>query len=257
MKYEDLCYQMEISERRPLQKNELIAKKAILEYLKQVNKDDMQLRTSNAMDNLLLEYFAKKETPDEKILLDILNEFNFNYSMSVHNAIYYLLSTENDDYMSVNPLSWPGVYSIQKNDSKYKLETILGSIEVYKANEILDSSVFDKQLMGQCYERTYDYIKENNQARAIISYMPNFFYGGHYHAYVKNEDSILDIAANALYYKKEYADKILCGDKLLELSYKQVKKKYQTIKHTTPQLSDKNKLLTLALYYNKNTKKMK
>ena len=206
------------------------------------------------MDNLLLEYFAQKETANEEIMLDVLNKYNFNYSMSVHNAIYYLLATENDDCMSINPLAWPGVYNIQKDDIKYYLDTILGLIEVYKASEMLSSNVFEKQLMGQCYERTYDYIKENTKASAILSYMPNFFYGGHYHAYVEREDGILDIAANAFYYKKESADKILCGDKIAKLTYKQAKQKYQTIKNTTPQVESKNKLLTLALYYDRNRK---
>ena len=79
--------------------------------------------------------------------------------------------------------------------------------------------------------------------------MPNFFYGGHYHAYLKNSDSILDIASNAIYYSKDSSSKILCGDIIAELSYKQAVNKYNNLKSVEPKLPSKNKLLTLGLYY--------
>lgn len=84
---------------------------------------------------------------------------------------------------------WPGVKNIEKSESKYILETILGTIEVYQASKIFMHSpsypIFNKTLMGQCYERIYDFLKENNDYKVALQYMLNFFYGGHYHTYLE------------------------------------------------------------------------
>ena len=34
----------------------------------------------------------------------------------------------------------------------------------------------------------------------IVSYVPNIFVGGHYHAYAKCNDTIVDSASNAIYF---------------------------------------------------------
>ena len=175
--------------------------------------------------------------------------------MSIHNAIYYLLATDREYDNTIDPLLWPGINDIKRDESKYILSTILGTIEVYKASEILSDSksyhIFEKDLMGKCYERTYDFLRENNDYRAVLSYMPNFFYGGHYHAYLEKDNEVLDIASNALYYSGQSINKILCGEILAKLTYKQVKQKFNRIKNTTPNIGSENKLLTLALYYDR------
>ena len=179
--------------------------------------------------------------------------------MSIHNALYYLLATDNEKDESVDPSSWPGVYAIKSENPKYTLETILGPIEVYKASEVLKDSpsihIFDKPLMGECHERSYDFLKENHDYKAVLSYMPNFFYGGHYHSYLEKDETTLDIASNALYRDSSSASKILCGDVIVKLTYKQAKQKFQTIRNTVPNIKPNQKLLTLALYYDQKRDK--
>ena len=154
--------------------------------------------------------------------------------MSIHNAIYYLLATEKERFDKIDPMLWPGVKSIKKSESKYILETILGTIEVYQASKMFmdspSSIIFNKTLMGQCYARTYDFLKENNDYKAVLQYMPNFFYGGHYHAYLEKNKQVLDIASNAFYSSKDSINKILCGEVLAKLTYKQVRQKFREIK---------------------------
>lgn len=253
MKYRDFCRQYELRETLPVKINSFRASDVIKEYIEKCGKVDLFLRTGDYVEDLLYEYFAVKGTDDEKILKELMEYYKFNYSMSIHNAIYYLLSNDKEVSKSIDPLSWPGILDIKVDGSKYILYTILGNIEVYKASEILKDSksyyIFMKELMGQCYQRSYEFLKENGDYRAILSYMPNFFYGGHYHAYLKNTDSILDIASNAIYYDSEFSDKILCGDIIAELSYKQVVNKFDTLRNVEPKLPSKNKLLTLGLYY--------
>ena len=260
MKYKDFYEQEELRERKPEQKNNLIAEEFILKFLEMTYRDREELlyQTGNPIEELLYDFFSLKGTEFEKDFLDLLNSYNFNYSMSIHNAIYYLLATDREYDNTIDPLLWPGINDIKKDESKYILSTILGTIEVYKASEILSDSksyhIFEKDLMGKCYDRTYDFLRENNDYRAILSYMPNFFYGGHYHAYLEKDNEVLDIASNALYCSRQSINKILCGEILAKLTYKQVKQKFNRIKNTIPDIGSKNKLLTLALYYDRKKK---
>ncbi|MDE6142228.1 MAG: hypothetical protein K2G03_06455 [Bacilli bacterium] len=205
------------------------------------------------VEYLLHEYFEIKGTKNEEDFIKLLNKYNFDYSMSIHNALYYLLATDNEKDDSVDPASWPGVHEITSKDHKYTLNTVLGTIEVYKASEVLRDSpsihIFDKTLMGECHERSYDFLKENHDYQAVLSYMPNFFYGGHYHSYLEKGNTILDIASNALYTDSSSANKILCGDVITKLTYKQVKQQFQHIRNIVPNINTRQKLLTLALYY--------
>lgn len=255
MKYKNFYEQKKLREIKPEQKNNSIAEEFISKFLKMTYKDELLYQTGNHIEDLLYEYFSLKGTEIEKVFLDLLNSYNFNYSMSIHNAIYYLLATDREYVNTIDPLLWPGINDIKRDGPKYILNTILGTIEVYKASEMLSDSksyhIFKKNLMGQCYERTYDFLRENNDYRAVLSYMPNFFYGGHYHAYLEKNNEVLDIASNALYYSEQSINKILCGEILAKLTYKQVKQKFNVIKNTIPNINTKNKLLTLALYYDK------
>lgn len=254
MKYQDFCRQIELREDKSNYKNNVIAEKVLSEYLDKIEKSDISYRiTGNFIEDLIYNYFLIKGTKNEKEFNEILNSYNFNYSMSIHNAIYYLLATEREYVDNINPLLWPGVKEINKCDSKYILNTVLGKIEVYKASEFFANSsyyhIFNKKLMGECYERTYDFLRENKDYQAVLSYMPDFFEGGNYHAYLKKDGQVLDIASNAIYFSKDSIDKIFCGETIAELSWKQVQKKFNVIKNTTPMISSKQKLLTLTLYY--------
>ncbi len=255
MKYNDFCQQMELRERKPRRKDNLIAEEVISEYLKRTCKVELSDQGENSIEDLLYEYFSIKESVDEKVFLEVLDFYHFNYSMSIHNAIYYLLATKRDHIDGINPLLWPGVYDIKKDKSRYILDTTLGTVEVYQASDIFSNSksfhIFKKDLTGQCYERSYDFLCENHDYQAVLSYMPNFFYGGHYHAYLEKGDEVLDIASNALYDSKESIDKILYGEVIAKLTYKEVQQKFNTLKNTIPNVSPKNKLLTLALYYDR------
>lgn len=255
MTYRDLCNQAHLREDLPAEEDYILALQLLSKYLEMTGQDYFGCIVGSPIENLLIEYFQAKGTKEEEIFRELFASYEFNYSMSVHNAIYYLLATEKERDDRVSPLSWPGVNEIKRDGSKYILDTILGNIEIYKASEVLcyskSSYIFDRTLMGQCYERSYEFLRENQDYKAVLSYMPNFFYGGHYHAYLEKESEVLDIASNAIYYSKESANKILCGEIVATLSYKQVQQKYNMLKKVAPDISSNNKLLTLALYYDK------
>lgn len=252
MKYEDFYKQTYLREDKPNRKNDLIAKKILLELSK---KDLPYPVIPDYSESLLYNYFYLKNTEYEKEFTTLLNLHNFNYSMSIHNAIYYLLATDSERVDEIDPLKWPGMQEINRDGARYILQTILGEIEVYKASDLFSDSnsshIFAKELMGHCCERTYDFARENKDYQAVLAYMPNFFCGGNYHAYLEKDNQVLDIASNALYTSRESIDKIFNGEEIIKLSYPQIEKKFKLIKRRIPRINNKQKLLTLTLYYDR------
>ena len=252
MDFEEYLEQHVLYTVEPERINNLTAKKVLNEYIKKSGKLPKNL--NEFIEDLLFTYFEIEDANDKKLFDDILNSYNSNYQFTIANAIYYLLGKKKElKPLNINPLLWPGVIDIQKENNKYIVETILGNIEVYKANKIFsntDSShIFKRELMGQCYNRTYEFLKQNRDYNAVLSYEPNFFYGGHYHAYLEKNSQVLDIAANAYYKTKEFSDKILCGKVIKKLSYEETEEKFKELQYETPEFENYNKLHVLALYY--------
>ncbi len=254
MKYEDFINWSNYRETLPMIKENLIAFKVIQEYLS--NSFNHKYNINNAPNyvlELLYNYSLISDDVNKQIINKILTNYNFNYSISIHNAIYSLLNLEESNLIA--PLSWPGIENIDyKENSYYTLNTTLGTIKVFKASKIFSktrsSIIFaKKKLIGECYARTYDFIKQNKEYNAIISYMPNFFYGRHYHAYIENNKEVIDIAANAYYNSKSFSNKTLCGNIITKLSYEKIEEEFGKIINKIPEFKKEDKLHILALYY--------
>lgn len=210
--------------------------------------------TGNYIEDLLYLYFSLKGKKHDDELNNILNSYNFNYQMSIHNAIYYLLGKRKElEGVNINPVLWPGVDDIKNSHKGYELDTKLGLIKVRKAQPLFSKTssakVFRKQLMGECHERTLDFLRENTDYQAVLSYMPNFFLGGHYHSYLEKDGCILDIASNAFYDDQDSIKKIFNGEVIEKVSYKKVMDDFDRLKKRVTNIPDKQKLLTLSLYY--------
>lgn len=263
MEFYNLVRQYQLREKEPGDEDDKIAKMVLMEYSEKYEL--LSPINGHYMSNLLSNYFLVKNTEKGKFLERIMNQYNFNYAMSIHNAIYNLLGREHDLRLAYDdPLLWPGVESIENEGNCYILKTVLGEIKVSKASDLFQNTnseyIFNKYLMGKCHERSYDFIKENkNDYRVILSYMPNFFSGGYYHTYLENDTSILDIAANSYYVLKEDSSKILNGTIIKKLNYNEIEKIYKNLYEKMPQLRgmDREKLLTITLYFDYiNSKKI-
>ena len=140
---------------------------------------------------------------------------------------------------------------INHTNDCYTVETNIGTINVAKASVLFSGTtsahIFQKPLMGECYARSYDFLKENRDYHAVLSYMPNFFYGGHYHAYLEKDSKTLDIASNAFYESKESADKVLNGKIIAKLSYEEVERQFKKVKKLSPEIKHYSKLHVLTL----------
>lgn len=201
------------------------------------------------LDTLLYNCFYLRKIGKYQVLEEILNKYNINYYYSIHNAIYNLLGIEKD-----KSLYWPGVIAEKDDGILYELKTVLGTIKIYKASKIFSgtksSYIFKKSLITCCYERSFDFLKENRDYKAVLSYNSNLFVGGHFHAYLEKDEITLDISSNALYTSKEDKDKVLKGEILAKLTYDEVVAAFNELLEKAPDLDkDDNKLQVLSLYY--------
>lgn len=205
----------------------------------------------NPLASLLYNYFYLKKKDKHQILEEVLNKYSINYNSSIHNAIYDLLGSKKD-----KSLLWPGVISEDDDGFLYKLKTNIGTIKVYKANEIFKNTksayIFKRTLRNCCHMRSFDFLSENRDYKAVLSYNENLFVGGYFHSYLEKDDITLDIASNALYKSREYKEKVLNGEVLAKLTYDEVILKFMRVLEEIPKLNpDDDKLQVLALYYGK------
>lgn len=86
-------------------------------------------------------------------------------------------------------------------------------------------------------------------SEAIVSYLPNLFVGGYYHAYLKCKNGNLVDPASNLVMLNENAKQLLTGDIVFSLTKEQLEqnlKQLQTVERI--ELYDCPKLLQLALF---------
>ena len=227
--------------------NNLVAE-FILDECKELKP--FNIHAKDAVGKLFLYYFLLKKVNNHHELDKILSNYSLNYTSVIHNAIY--------DMLEDNPVTvlWPFVSFVEKCGSFYTLNTCRGSINVYKASDIFKNSkssyIFKRQLKEKCFARSFDFLSENRDYKAVLSYDDNLFVGGHFHAYLEKEDITLDIASNALYKSREERDKVLKGEIITKLTYEEATDSFNKVLEEVPDLDrDDDKLQVLALYYGK------
>lgn len=179
----------------------------------------------------------------------LLQKNNLRYSTTIREAIIYLLSKKEELDYPLNPVYFPGIIRITQANNAFKIDTIMGEIYVKNATSIFENSsssnIFQKTLTGCCYTRSYEFLEENKEYQVIFSWMPNLFAGGHYHVYLKNKASVLDIASNAYY--ENYTYQIpLTGKKFKIATFEEIQKDLQDIPKNLPW---NDKLFLLSHYY--------
>lgn len=230
MEFADVIREFNILVDKIQYKEDKNAYKVLKKFKRIYGKDDIEkaYSSSDMIGTLFNLYFKIKGTNKGKVLEEILMNNGFNINSSIHNAIYHLLGNEADFAgIRIDPAKFVGVDYVKSNGVQHVLETKKGKIEVYNATQIFRNSksrgIFQLQLPRLCYARTYDFIKMHpNDSKAVIMKMPNFFYDGHYHAYVERENDVIDIAANAYYDSLEEASKVLNGEVIGKYTFDEI-----------------------------------
>ncbi len=260
--YDDLYEQQEIRATKSKWKQNSIAAWILFEYSKRNPGCEFRYpNTGNFIEDLLGNYFLSESIEEKQKWIELFEENKFQYSESIRNGIYYLFGKKKELGENEADALWPGIKEITQSNNQYTLETVLGTIKVSKASRLFYNTpsayVFRKQLIGECHERSYDFLKKNQDYSVVLSYMPNLFSGGYYHSYLQKGDTILDIASNSFFDSKESSDKLFNGETIAKLSYQEVEENFQKLREKIPELDNKQKLLSLSLYYDRINHKTK
>jgi hypothetical protein len=155
--------------------------------------------TGNLVDTFFENYPNLYQSHRMEISL-LLKQKNFKEKSALHEMLYRFLEDENTNELKRMPF----VNDIKEENKKYNIDTSLGRISLRKASDYFASTksryIFKKTLTGMCFDRTIEFIEQNPEYQAIVSYLPNVFIGGHYHAYAKKDDIIVDPACNAMFF---------------------------------------------------------
>ena len=150
-------------------------------------------------DTFIYNYVELSKYQKDEVSL-LLKQKNCNQQALLNECIYEALSSN----PLINIKDVPLINKATNDKDKMILETTFGTIRLGKASEYFkdtkSSYIFNKKLTGECFDRTLEFVKDNEEYDAIVSYVPNIFVGGHYHAYAKCNDTIVDSASNAIYF---------------------------------------------------------
>lgn len=235
-----------------------IAQNILIKFCGLCHLDATQVETD--MRSLLKTYVIVKEINDEKAerLLTMLMEANdICYPYCIREATGRLLAKSNSHLSYLSPTLLPGIKQISQDGELYQLDTKIGTIHIRKASDVFQNTnssyIFERTLLQECYARSFDFLKENQDTyRVVLSYLPTFFTTGYYHAFLTNGTEVLDIASNTFYPDKKEAEKMFCGNTLGVLSYEEVTKLEQELlerMYPNEKPHHKDRVLHLVAHY--------
>ena len=168
------------------------------EWLAKKNKLPFE-DASSVIDRFFINYINLYQTHPEEIRL-CLSKKRFNEKSALHEILYTFLENEDIKKLSKVPL----IHEIKQQDNDYILNTTIGTIHLQKASKYFADTksafIFQNKTSNLCFEKTCEFIGQNPDYQAIVKYLPNVFTGGHYHAYAKKKDMIVDPACNAVFF---------------------------------------------------------
>lgn len=154
---------------------------------------------SKLQDTFIYNYVELSKYQKEEVSL-ILKQKKYKQQALLNECIYEALSSN----PLINIEDVPLINKVTNENNKITLETRLGIVKLGKASEYFKDTksayIFNKKLACECFDRILEFVKENEEYDAIVSYIPNIFVGGHYHAYAKCNDTIVDSASNTIYF---------------------------------------------------------
>ena len=235
-----------------------IAQEILIKFYDLCHLDATQVEPN--MRSLLKTYVIIKEIHDEKAesLLTMLMEANdICYPYCIREATGRLLAKSNSHLSYLSPTLLPGIKQISQDGELYQLDTKIGTIHIRKASDVFQNTnssyIFERTLLQECYARSFDFLKENQDTyRVVLSYLPTFFTTGYYHAFLTNGTEVLDIASNAFYPDKKEAEKMFRGNTLGVLSYEEVTKLEQKLlekMYPNEKPRHKDRVLHLVAHY--------
>lgn len=174
--------------------------------LKQYAKDkDLPFIEYEEPIDEFLHNYALLSKIDPIYVRNLLGNYDFSEKSAIHELLYLFLKDQDIKDMIGNNL----IRKINLRDGKYTIDTSEGIIKLASAKEFFEKTeaswVFQQELSGQCYKRTTEFVQQMPDYELIVTHLPNIFGSttfnlGHYHAYAKNKEIIVDPAINGIFF---------------------------------------------------------
>ena len=178
----------------------------VISELKQYAKDkDLPFIEYEEPIDEFLHNYALLSKIDPIYVRNLLGNYDFREKSAIHELLYLFLKDQDIKDMIGNNL----IRKINLRDGKYTIDTSEGIIKLASAKEFFEkieaSWVFQQELSGQCYKRTTEFVQQMPDYELIVTHLPNIFGSttfnlGHYHAYAKNKEIIVDPAINGIFF---------------------------------------------------------
>lgn len=178
----------------------------VISELKQYAKDkDLPFIEYEEPIDEFLHNYALLSKIDPIYVRNLLGNYDFSEKSAIHELLYLFLKDQDIKDMIGNNL----IRKINLRDGKYTIDTSEGIIKLASAKEFFEKTeaswVFQQELSGQCYKRTTEFVQQMPDYELIVTHLPNIFGSttfnlGHYHAYAKNKEIIVDPAINGIFF---------------------------------------------------------
>lgn len=243
-----------------------------LENQYQYREENMQIMNRNKMQEMLKYFFYLCQNNHIRYVQgeNLWNTFVDNYySLSEkgfqkeidlymkangfqENAFIYELLHDRNDNHEIQKLI---IKQTNKNIiSLYNREIEFMDADQYFKNTELEEFFKTKQLAGECFDRSLELLFYLPNSNVIVSYLPNIFAGGYYHAYISCDNGILvDPASNLVLLNQEAKD-LLNGQIIFSMNQEEVETELKSLGtiHGIVEY-DRPQLLKLALFYECNS----
>lgn len=239
-----------------------------LERQYQYREENMQVMNRNKMNDMLKYFFylCKKNHTSYFQGNGLWNTFVVNYDSLVRKG----LQNDIDFYMKANGFQEDAfIYEllhdrnsnqnihdlIVKKDNYssitlYNKEIQFMDADQYFENTGLRDFFITQKLKEECFDRSLDLLSYIPGSKAVISYLPNIFVGGYYHAYISCVNGILVDPASNLVLLNQEAKNLLKGQVVFSISKEELHDQLELL-NTVNGMSeyDRPQLLKLALFY--------
>lgn len=241
-----------------------------LDELYQYKEENMRIINKNKMLEVLkyFYYLCKKNKIEYYSSNSIWDSFYINYQNLVNINLYEDIrifmkqKQANEMAFIYEYLHYINQNNELTNDNEIRKKHFkVENAKDYFKNTNLES-IFSKKLEGECFDRTLDIVSKLQDSRAVVTYLPNLFQGGFYHAYVKCSDGSLINPASNFVIKDELTKQLLKGTEIISMTYEEIKNTYQELSIIEGITTyDRPILLKIALYEElkaiSNNKKLK
>lgn len=191
----------------------------VISELKQYAKDkNLPFMDCEEPIDEFLNNYALLSKIDQVYVKNLLENYDLSEKSAIHELLYLFLKNQDIKNMIGNNL----IKKVAFQENKYIMDTSEGIIKLAKAQEFFKKTeaswIFQQELSAQCYKRTTEFVQQMPDYELIVTYLPNIFGSttfnlGHYHAYAKNKDVIVDPAINGIFF--DYTGEIVERGKIV------------------------------------------